>query len=272
MIETVSLLPVLDKKLIEVLRDLSPEDWNRPTIAPLWTVKDIAAHLLDGNIRTLCLARDQHVLMPDRNIDSYQTLVDYLNQLNAEWVKAMKRVSPGMLVDLLEQTGREYSAYMASLDPNGQAIFSVAWAGESVSSNWFHIAREYTEKWHHQQQIREATGRPGIITKELFPPFIETLLSALPHTYRNTTAPNGTSIEISVSTDVGGKWWLTRNGDWSIGKQAIGKPAASMEIPPDVSWKLFTKGMKPGEAAKFCKIGGDVSLASVTLQLIAIMG
>ena len=52
------LLPVLNEKLITLLRSLTPEEWQLPTIARLWTVKDVAAHLLDGNIRSLSLLRD----------------------------------------------------------------------------------------------------------------------------------------------------------------------------------------------------------------------
>ena len=66
-IPTVHLFPIIDQKLIELLQSLTPEDWERPTIAKKWRVKDIAAHLLDGNIRTLSLSRDKHLLVPDRN-------------------------------------------------------------------------------------------------------------------------------------------------------------------------------------------------------------
>ncbi|MGO8055541.1 maleylpyruvate isomerase N-terminal domain-containing protein, partial [Rhizobium leguminosarum] len=141
------LFPVLDAKLIELLRSLSPDEWNKPTIARLWTVKDVATHLLDGNLRTLSLSRDKHIIHPDREINSYESLVDYLNQLNADWVKATKRLSPEMLIELLELSGKQYSQYLTTLDINADAIFSVAWAGEQTSKNWFHIAREYTEKW-----------------------------------------------------------------------------------------------------------------------------
>ena len=89
-----------------------------------------------------------------------------------------------MIIKWLETTGKEYSAYLATLDPNAPAIFSVAWAGEKVSKNWFHVAREYTEKWHHQQQIREAIVKQGIMTKELFYPVMETFMYGLPYTYR----------------------------------------------------------------------------------------
>ena len=64
-IDTVSLFPLLDQELIALLRSLKRDDWYRPTLARLWTVKDIAAHLLDGNMRTLSLARDGQQLAPD---------------------------------------------------------------------------------------------------------------------------------------------------------------------------------------------------------------
>ena len=36
--------------------------------------------------------------------------------------------------------------------------FGVAWAGEERSPAWFDVARELTERWHHQAHIRLATG------------------------------------------------------------------------------------------------------------------
>src|ERR1700754_1848820 len=105
MINTAHLFLPLHYKLMELLRSLNADDWNKPTLAKQWTVKDIAAHLLDGNIRTLSIARDKHTLVPDRQIDSYQTLVDYLNKLNADWVTAAKRMSPQMLIELMDSTG-----------------------------------------------------------------------------------------------------------------------------------------------------------------------
>ena len=273
MIQTLHLFPILDKKLLALLRSLTPEEWNLPTIAKLWTVKDIATHLLDGNMRTLSLSRDKHTIQPDRDINSYDSLVGYLNQLNADWVKATRRLSPRVLIELLETTGEQYSSYLQTLDPNSQAIFSVAWAGEETSSNWFHIAREYTEKWHHQQQIREATGKQGLLTRELFYPFIETLLYGLPHTYRNEVAGEGTTIKITIDTEIGGSWYLRFiENKWGLGSTTTGTVDAELVIPPDIAWKLFTKGLKPEMAIERCQISGNTELAKVALNLIAVMG
>ena len=51
----VDLLPGLHAELMTLLRGLKSSDWNRPTACALWSVKDIAAHLLDGHVRRLSL-------------------------------------------------------------------------------------------------------------------------------------------------------------------------------------------------------------------------
>lgn len=272
MIETTHLFPVLDQKLIELLQSLAPEDWNKKTVAKLWTVKDIAAHLLDGNLRTLSLLRDKHSLIPPFEIHSYHDLVSYLNMLNAEWVTASKRLSSNVITKLLETTGKEYSAYLATLDPNAQSIFSVAWAGEKVSKNWFHVAREYTEKWHHQQQIREATGRQGIMTKELFYPVMDTFMYGLPYTYRNTYAGTGSVVQVTIESEIGGDWFLIRTDNgWELSKKYQPNITSSISIRPDIAWKLFTTAVTSEETLSSVAIKGDQSLAAAALKLVAVM-
>ena len=50
-IRTAHLLPLVDAKLIDLLRSLTAREWDTPTVAPAWTVRDVAAHLLDTQQR-----------------------------------------------------------------------------------------------------------------------------------------------------------------------------------------------------------------------------
>lgn len=272
-INTIHLFPSVHEQLIELLRSLDEKEWHLPTMAKQWTVKDIAAHLLDTNCRTLSFSRDHHDPGSPGNINSYQDLVNYLNDLNADWVKAMKRMSPALLIEMLSITGKAHYEHLALLDPFDKAIFSVAWAGEDESFNWFHIAREYTEKFIHQLQIREAVNKSGLMSKELFQPFIATLLYALPHTYRNINAPAGTSIHINIQTAAGGDWYLTKNNSgWNLSNECPADIHAGISFPPDTAWKLFSKGITADEALKSITLTGDEQLARVALSTISIMG
>ena len=273
-IDTLPLFAELDHLLLELLRNLAPADWQRPTLAREWTVKDVAAHLLDGNLRTLSMLRDGFAgETPDEF--SYSGLVVYLNRLNADWVRAARRLSPALLVELLAQSGAEYTAYLHTLDPWAPAAFAVAWAGESESLNWFHIARDYTEKWHHQQQIRAAVGQTELLlAPHFFRPFIETMLRGLPHAYRGVVAPEGTVVQVRIETKSGGAWQLLREKTaWQLRPAVAGVPlAAEITLPPEVAWRLFTKGMRPAEAQAHVRITGNAALAEAALQLVAVMG
>ena len=262
----------LDAKLLELLKSLSEEEWQAQTVAKRWKVKDVVAHLLDGNLRTLSIQRDGYFGEKPENINSYQDLVGWLNQLNADWVKASKRLSPHVLMMLHELTGKTVSDYYCSLNLQAKAIFSVAWAGEEESENWFHLSREYMEKWLHQQQIRDAVNRPGILTSEYFLPFLESSFRALPHTFKNVEAKDGTCLHIGIMLTQEESWYLIREqGGWSVSRKASTKTDASLHIEADAAWKLFSKSWRPEDARPYTKISGDAVLAEKALTLVSFM-
>lgn len=268
---TAHLFPILDEKLLALLSSLSPADWEKQTIAPLWTIKDITAHLLDTNIRTISMLRDGYQGVTPGVIQGYEDLVKYLNRLNADWVNAMKRVSPKVLIELLAITGPQYSAYLQSLDPFAKAVWSVAWAGEDDSHNWFHIARDYTEKWHHQQQIRLAVGQEQeLYTKELYHPHLETSMRALPHHYRKVKGIEGEVIRFTITGEGGGDWFLFHNGEkWIQDIHGLSEPVCHVELPGEFAWRLFTNASVHSDPR--IVIRGRQDLGQVILGMKAVM-
>ncbi|MDR7212185.1 maleylpyruvate isomerase N-terminal domain-containing protein [Flavobacterium piscis] len=271
-IKTLHLFPVLDELLIDLLKSLTEEEWNAQTVAKKWKVKDIASHLLDGNLRGLSISRDQYFGEKPENINSYIDLVNLLNQLNMTWTNATKRLSPNVIINLLEITGKQYSEHLQTLNPFENTLFSVAWAGEETSLNWFHIAREYTEKFLHQQQIRNAVGKQALLTKTLFYPFIDTFMQALPHAYKNIKAQNHTIVTVIVNTEIGGQWSIIKKEDyWEFTTSFDTEPTATLKINPDEAWLLFSKGITSDEAKEKVEITGDKELAKAALNIIAVM-
>ncbi|WP_281616466.1 maleylpyruvate isomerase N-terminal domain-containing protein [Flammeovirga sp. SubArs3] len=270
MIDLVNKFPALEEKLFELLDGLSEEEWLAQTVAKKWVVKDVVAHLYDGNIRTLSGLRDGHKPEPPV-IESYQDLLDFLNQLNADWVLAMKRVSPQMLVEFLKHTSRPFCEYYASLDLNAKAEFSVAWAGEMESKNWMHIAREYTEKFLHQQQIRDAVGKQGIINEEFFVPFLEVCMYALPHTLRETSTTSGHSIQLSITGEINKDWYVVFDGQkWNL--TLTPKDIVTIiEIDAYASWKLFSKSLRPVDLEEKISITGNKDLGKVAIEMVSFM-
>lgn len=268
----VDLFPGLHAELMTLLRGLAPSDWNRPTACALWSVKDIAAHLLDGNLRRLSFGRDGLTAAPDPPISSYDDLVGYLNRLNAEWTAAARRLSPQVLIELLDFTSGQVQAFFRSLDPHAPAIFPVAWAGEETSQNWFDLGREYTERWLHQQQIREAVGAGGLTARRWLHPTLDIFVRALPFTYQGVHAPAGRSVRIAIEGDAGGVWTLVRDAErWSIFAGWEAGPAATVSLDQEAAWKLFSKGLGQESARRRIRIEGDPRLGHPVLGTLAVM-
>lgn len=272
-INTVDLFPALHTELLTLLRQLDLQDWYKPTVAVPWSVKDMVAHLLDTDMRRLSSQRDNFTPpTTEPPPATYRDLVSLLDQLNAEWVRAARRLSPQLLIELLELIGPQVHHLFTTLDPLAPARASVAWAGETSSLNWFDIAREYTEKWHHQQHIREAVGAPLLTTRRWLYPALDTFVRGLPYTYRDIAAAEGTELVISITGEAGGDWTLskTRQG-WQLYQGAVERPDSRVQLDQDCAWRLFTKGISPADGRAHLAIEGDEALGAQVLSLVAIM-
>lgn len=255
-----------------LLRGLGPEQWNAQTVAPLWRVRDVAAHLLDGDLRRLSFQRDRLVPPPrPRPIDSYASLVEFLNQLNAEWVRASQRISPRLLVDLLAFTGREATSMFESSDLDAPALFAVDWAGERESRLWMDLAREFTERWHHQMQIRDAVGAAPLFESRLLCPMLDTSMRAVPFRYRHIAAPAGTTLQIAVE-GAGTPWSIVRSlTGWDLFEGTAGAPHAAIEVESDVAWRVFFKAIAADAAIARSRISGDRTIALPFFTALAVM-
>lgn len=263
----------LHQELLRLLRGLPADAWDRQTVARRWRVRDVAAHLLDTQIRVLSICRDG---IPPPNprtpINSYSSLVNYLNQLNAEWVQAARRMSPRVLVELLELVGPQVAAHFESIDPHAPARFGVAWAGEEASPNWFDTAREYTEHWHHQQQIRDAVGAPPLTARKWLAPMLDASVRALPNAYRQVDAAPGATVIVEITGEAGGLWSLVREAAcWTLLAGEAEHHATRVTTDADSAWRLFFHQFTREEAARRVTISGDRELGEAVFQTRSVM-
>jgi uncharacterized protein (TIGR03083 family) len=262
----------VDQHLIELLTSLRSDEWDQPTVAPQWSVRDVAAHLLDTALRKLSMGRDK-CRVERTDVRSHQDLVTLINRLNREGVTVYRRLSPRVLTQVMRLTCAQTADFYESLDPFERATIGVSWAGERTSLVWFDTARELTERWHHQEQIRLATNRSGIATPLLYHPVLDTFLRGLPHAYRNVVAASDTALLVEISGDCGGQWCLLRSPDsWSYASELPSAIASHIIIPQSIAWRLFTKGIDRESAHAKVTMTGDIALAEHVLELVAIVG
>lgn len=133
------------------------------------------------------------------------------------------------------------------LDLDAQS--QVAWAGPDPVPVWFDVARDFTEHWVHQQQIRDAVDRPGLTDERYLRPVLRTFAWALPHHYRRVGAPLGTTLGVAITGTGGGDWTLTRTrSGWELDERRIDAPDARVAVGSDHAWRLFTGALDDDRA------------------------
>ncbi len=279
-IRTGELFGPVRRELVSLLKGLSEEEWTRPTAAGKWNVKDVALHILGGDVGNLSRRRDGFSLTAD--LSSYQKLVAFINEINASWVEAGQRISTPLLLDLLEHVGRQADEYFAGLDPFAIGT-PVSWAGDGPAPVWFDVAREYTERWHHQQQIRDATGRPGLYERRLFEPVMDTFVRALPWTFRDARVVDGATVRLVLTGVLEKQWALVREvSQWKLAelpesalpqnaKENGPREDTRVTLNAEDAWKIFTKGVRGEEAWVRAEIDGDIALARKVLETVAVI-
>ncbi|MCL4562277.1 MAG: maleylpyruvate isomerase family mycothiol-dependent enzyme [Chloroflexi bacterium] len=265
------LFPELLDELLALLSSLSDQDWQKPTACTGWSVKDVALHMLGGEIGNLSWRRDGYTIESEASITGWEELVAYLNRWNQDWVQSARRISTRLLIDLLGHTGTQLNALFSSLDPF--AVGSpVSWVGPEPAPVWLDLAREYTERWHHQQHIRDAVDRPGMKTPRYQSPALEAFVWAMPRAFQEAEAPEDTTVTLSITGPSGGRWSVRKEGiGWKLYSGAPAHPEAEAMVDEDNAWRLFTRGLNPRAAREAVGFTGDRVLGEYVLEMVSII-
>jgi uncharacterized protein (TIGR03083 family) len=255
-------------RLLQLLGRLPPDEWERPTAAAPWTVRDIAAHLLGDDLNRLSRGRDAHSGDEPRPGES---LPEFIHRINDEWVRATSRISPAMIVSMLETTTPQVLAFWASVDLDvlGEPV---SWAGPGPAPVWLDCARDFTEYWVHQQQIREATGRRESDLPDEVHAVLDTFLRAVPYTLEGCPRVEGTSVAVQVDGPGGGRWSWRHDGDvWRPAEREPGRETVVRFDEADTVWRLGTRMLSPTEAGRRAEVTGDDELAQQFLEIVCII-
>ena len=239
------LLPRERAKLFELLAGLRGSDWTRATACPGWNVHDVALHLLGNDIGRLGPPAGSEAR--SGKLD-FLSLAGVIEQSNEDWVRTARRIPPSLLIEFLALSGPGVDAAFARLDMGTEGV-AVAWTGTGPSPYWLDVAREYTERWVHHQQIRQALGRPALLGRRWLHPVLATFMRALPLAYESrfrqlpelasqswSMAPQGAGGSFGVAMSAG-------SSSPTMGGPLIAK-SASARTPPGGSGRALPKSMK----------------------------
>jgi uncharacterized protein (TIGR03083 family) len=259
-------------RLLDMLQALAPTDWGRPTPCPGWTVLGLGTHLVGDDLSFVAWQRDDHRGTPAPDGLDEDGFIDWLDELQLEWVHAARRLSPRLVVELLAWLGSEVSQIVATQDPS-LVTANVSWASARPVPRWLDHARELSERWVHRQQLLQSLGHPEDLRADLTEPVLDGLRWAYPYRLGAVQRPEGTSVVVAVrGPEVERRWNLVSDGGgWHFRPAADGNPVAELRLTTSQAWRLLTNNYDRRRDGTTVPSGDD-EIIDTLLRTRAIIG
>jgi uncharacterized protein (TIGR03083 family) len=258
-------------RLSQLLSDLAGGDWERPSPCPGWSVLGLCCHLLGDDLGLLARHRDGHYGTPAPDGATEAEFVAWLDEMQAEWVRAARRLSPRLVTDMLRWGGPQIAETFRQEDPRARTA-SVSWAGTSPVPAWLHQARELSEYWIHRQQILQALGRSSDLRADLAGPVLDGLRWAYPYRLGAFTARPGDTVTIRITGPLTRTWQLVAGtAGWAYRDQPGSHVVATLTMSTEQAWRLLTSNL-PAAGRAHLAASGDDAIVLLLLRTRAIIG
>ena len=259
------------KALLDLFASLTDTEWAAPTVCTGWTVRDIGLHLLGDDAGIIKLSETKTPSAVSGKQNTWEEKVNAVNEGNGRWVEATERITKSLLIEFLKITGEVTLKYFQSRDLYALGR-SVSWAGPEPAPVWLDIAREYTERWIHQQQIRDAINKPGLKDKKFMGPVITAFMRSFLRVIPKANVENGTIIKVNITGDAGLECFpVKENGMWKLYEQYEGKPASIVKLDQESSWRYLTKNIGRSDIVNKFEVEGNKELGLTLLDAVSII-
>ena len=244
---------------------LDPEDWERPTACPGWSVKDNYAHIIGGESMVLGRPAPQVEVPPD-----LPHVRNAMGQLNQAWVEASRSKSAQQMLAELDEVITQRRAAVAQQD---QADFDApSWTPAGDDTYGRLMAIRVMDQWFHEQDIREATGRSGHLEGLAPDVVLDEVGAALGYVVgKQAGFPSSTSLRIELTAPMARVYDIVVTDRARIVDGLADEPTVRLTMPGATFCRL-AGGRRPWddpEIRPLIGIEGDTNLGEQLLSNVA---
>jgi uncharacterized protein (TIGR03083 family) len=244
------------RSIADLLASLDDAQWDTPTSLPGWTVRDVAAHLI--GTESMLAGQDR----PGEPLPEGQRPPHVKNDIgafNEQWVAALRHEAPVVVLDRFRAITAEREQALRSM---GQEEFDApSWtpAGQATYGRFMQI--RLFDCWLHEQDIRDAVGRPGHDVGPCAEGSIEEVVRALGFLVgKRAGAPPGSRVTIELTGGVERSLHVAVDERAAVVDTLDGPATVVLRMPSDLFIRLAGGRVDPAEHLDEIAIDGDAEL------------
>jgi uncharacterized protein (TIGR03083 family) len=235
--------------LSELLGELSDHEWGLPTPLPGWSVKDNVAHII--GTEAMLAGEAAPSIEIDREASPH--VRNDIGAFNEQWIESMRGTPPYELLSRFREVTGTRLATLEQLDDDAWEAESFTPAGTSTYGRFMQI--RVFDCWLHEQDIRDAVGRPGHQTGLAVEVTLDEMTTAMGFVVgKRAAVPAGNAVTFAL-TDGGA---VVRQIHVDVDARATVVAAPSQP-------RLTALTMPIGAMTRLC--AGRVALADVRAQI-----
>jgi uncharacterized protein (TIGR03083 family) len=183
--------------VVDLGRSCSPSDFELPTACPGWTVKDQISHVV--GLESWLHSGDA----PDVRVPDYDHIRHEAGRFIEKSVEQRRTMIASKIVDELETIAAHRVAQFSAPDMTLETVVRGTWGPATAMDS---LRVRILDIWTHEQDIRQALGRPGNLDSGGAAVFMDVLFAALPRIVaREAAVPPGNVVMFDVTGPVIGR-------------------------------------------------------------------
>lgn len=241
-------------RVVDLARGCTPEEGERATDCPGWTVTDQLRHI--ASIEGGLLGEP----LPDVDVSGREHVRNDFGVVTERFLESRREVGPAALADDIEDLARRRVAMMS--DPS-IAVDSTVTSPLGPRSFRAMMGLRIFDILSHEQDVREALGRPGGLDSAAAATMLARTLPWLPTAVESAGVPAGHCVTVEVTGPVSGSATAVAGGEGSIADGGT----TTIRLPLR-DWGRRTCGRRATTDLTYA-VDGDADLARRVLDALA---
>lgn len=248
-----------------VCLELDDAAWTTPTACPGWDVHDNVAHIL-GIEQML----EGDALPEVALADELEHVKNDFGRINEMWVESYRSVSHAELMSAFDSVTKRRLDRFGALDAAG--FVAPSWTPQGEGTVLDLLPFRIFDAWCHEQDIREATGRPGGWHTAAAALSVERMLNSLPYVVgKRAGMPEGFTISFRLTGDQGCERTVAVTGGRGSFVDASGNVDVTITMPT-TAFMRYSLGRTAWTAdTPEVQCSGDLDGASRVLQQLNVL-